>query len=518
MTAAVAPSVSTDSPWNFTFAEARLAQQRLEVWLTAENTKRCRADEVEAELAERGREVLRLLFQAHLQARGTGDAGPALRVWPDCEDPDPAAPQAAEIHVRDRHLHTRQLRTIFGTVVADRTAYSAPERASIHPLDKTAALPPCGFSYELQRRLALGTLQGPFDEAVADVREATGVKVPKRSAEQLARAAAVDFDAFYAQRIPPPAAETGPLLVAAVDCKGVPMVKPEQTLRVVRRGKGDKANKKRMATVAAVFTQEPRVRTPEAVVESLFDPKPKLRPRADRPPPPPPPGPEHKRVWASVAKGKDEVIAEVAAELKGRDPHGKKRPVLITDGERALQQRLPPALLAALGAAATLTVVLDFPHAGEKLWQAAYCFHPEGSDEAKAWVRERALKILRGQVRAVVAEIRRSAAGRPMSAAKRKTIVRVTGYLERNRDRMRYHEYLRDGLPIGSGSVEGACKNLVKDRMERSGMRWTIATAEAVLRLRAAAKSGDFEDYWDYHVRREQEHVHPPGHWSPVRK
>ncbi len=116
-----------------------------------------------------------------------------------------------------------------------------------------------------------------------------------RSAETLVCEAARDFDAFYAARAAPPAAETGPILVAAVDCKGIPVVKPEKALRVVRRGKGEKANKKRMATVAAVFTQEPRPRTPEEVVANLLDPpRPRLvgaesesRPRVPRP--------EHKR-------------------------------------------------------------------------------------------------------------------------------------------------------------------------------------------------------------------------------
>ena len=65
---------------------------------------------------------------------------------------------------------------------------------------------------------------------------------------------------------------------------------------------------------------------------------------------------------------------------------------------------------------------------------------------------------------------------------------------------MRYHEYLREGLPIASGAVEGACKNLIKDRMERSGMRWTEPTAEAMLKMRAIYVSGDFDMYWNYHI------------------
>ena len=87
----------------------------------------------------------------------------------------------------------------------------------------------------------------------------------------------------------------------------------------------------------------------------------------------------------------------------------------------------------------------------------------------------------------------------------------VAAYLYRNRTRMRYQEYLAQGWPIASGPVEGACKNLIKDRMERSGMRWTEAMAEAVVQLRAIYLSGDFDCYWSFHIEQDQRRLHPPG-------
>ncbi len=73
-----------------------------------------------------------------------------------------------------------------------------------------------------------------------------------------------------------------------------------------------------------------------------------------------------------------------------------------------------------------------------------------------------------------------------------------------HRHRMRYDEYLANGWPIASGAVEGACKNLIKDRMERSGMRWTEAMAEAVVKLRAIYLGSDFDRYWLFHIQQEQ--------------
>ncbi len=101
------------------------------------------------------------------------------------------------------------------------------------------------------------------------------------------------------------------------------------------------------------------------------------------------------------------------------------------------------------------------------------CVPRRGSPEAEVWVGDRALRILSGDVGQVVKGIRQSTTKRGLSGARRDTLADIANYLYRNRDRMRYHDYLAKGWPIASGSVEGACKNLVKDRMERSGMRWT---------------------------------------------
>jgi len=96
--------------------------------------------------------------------------------------------------------------------------------------------------------------------------------------------------------------------------------------------------------------------------------------------------------------------------------------------------------------------------------------------------------------------IRQSVTKRGLSGARRKTLCGVADYLRRNRARMRYDEYLAKGWPIASGPVEGACKNLIKDRMERSGMRWTAEMAEAIVQLRAIYLSRDFDPYWSFHI------------------
>ena len=419
----------------------------LQSWLESSGALQLPLHRIESQQQAKGIEVQRLLLQAHLQHRGNGDVGPALCLQQ----------QDGQVLYSHRRLGARSLTTIFGTVELVRVGYSRPGAPSIFPLDQALALPARSFSYELQRRLVKAAVQNPFLESVQTIAELTGVSVSKRSLEEILPDAALDFDAFYRQRCPDPA--NGSILVAAVDCKGIPMVKParlQPTLRPVS-AKGQRSNKKRMATVAAVFTRAPWVRTPQEVVESLF--------RTCRRTPgedPPPPRPENKRVWASLLKGKTAVILEVAEEMERRDPSASKTRVALTDGERALQIRVGK-----LG----VTLVLDLMHVLEKVWKAAYVLHAEGSLDADLWVRDRTLRILSGGVGQVVKGIRQSVTKRGLSGAKRKTLLGVAGYLYRNRTRMRYDEYLALGWPIGSGPVEGACKNIIKDRMERSGMR-----------------------------------------------
>jgi hypothetical protein len=510
-----ADSTSADPTVNF--SQARFAFRQLETWLTSDEATTASEAQVEEQLEQRGRELLRLLLQAHLRQRGTGQIGPALRVFSPPATADGSADASSEPHRADgvRHgekrLHERTLHTIHGEVTVQRIGYAASGQVSVHPLDEQLQLPQRCFSFPLQERLVRHAVQGPFDEAVQNVKQDTGVGLSKRSAEQVVQEAAADFQAFYQQQQHPTPKESGPIVVTGIDGKGVPMIKPEETLRKPRRGKGDKKHKKRMATVATVRTQQRRVRTPQEVVESLFRTMPRQKqPRTRRKSPLPA---EHKRVWANLLASKDEVIASVVQEVKRVDPTASKTHVALCDGERALQKRILPALQ---GVVPAVLLILDLLHVLEKLWQVGHCFYPEGSEEATAWVRKQTLRVLEGKVSQVIKGMRLSATKRGLSGQKLQTVQRVAKYLRRNRKYMKYDLYLRQGLPIASGCVEGACKNLIKDRMERSGMRWSLQGAEAMIQLRSLYLSGDLDDYWDFHLDQEHRRLYPLGRWEVV--
>ncbi|HUF49804.1 MAG TPA: ISKra4 family transposase [Longimicrobiales bacterium] len=482
-------AAATPTSWEPTSAlgAGREAFRNLERWLCSRASRTLSISAIERETEQRGREGMRLLVQAHVDGYGIGDVGPALYI---------AMPDAAPALLTHRRIQTRRLHTVFGTVFIRRVGYGKRGQYSLHPLDATLELPSRIYSYELQRRLVKAALQGPFDEALERVAESTGVEIPKRSAEQIVLEASLDFDEFYAQRSGPACASDDPVLVAAIDSKGIPMVKTEPAQRRIRLQKGEKRNRKRMATVAAVFGQAPQPRTPQSVVDSLFAcSEPSVERKRSTPP-------QRKRVWASLLRDKEAFIGDVREEMLRRDPVGKLPWIIVTDGERGLQHRVCRQFQ-------DVPLVLDLFHVLEKLWGAAHALHTEGSQQAETFVRDRLLRILNGHVSQVVKGLRQSVTKRKLRGVKHKAMLSAAGYFYRNRSRMRYNVYLAKGWPIASGSVEGACKNLVKDRMERSGMRWTPAMAEAMLRLRATYLSGDFEEYWAFHVRQEQRRLYP---------
>ena len=156
------------------------------------------------------------------------------------------------------------------------------------------------------------------------------------------------------------------------------------------------------------------------------------------------------------------------------------------------------------------TCILDLFHVMERLWKAAWCFFDEASEkrEAQQWVEKSLRMLLEGKVRYVISGLGQMKTKRELKGARRKTIEEVTGYFQRNRDRMKYDEYLAKGYPIGSGVVEGACRHLVKDRLERTGMRWRPEGAQAMLDLRATYLNEEWVPFWEYHIEQEDERLY----------
>jgi hypothetical protein len=152
--------------------------------------------------------------------------------------------------------------------------------------------------------------------------------------------------------------------------------------------------------------------------------------------------------------------------------------------------------------------VLDLLHVTSYWWEAAHLFYPVGSAEALGWMKAAVGRVLRGKALTVVEDLRER--GRDLPPPRVKALKRICGYLEKNNHRMAYHESLAEGYPIASGVIEGACRCVVHDRMERSGMHWVLTGAHAMVSLRSLYLS---DALWSaltqFHIEHELRRLYP---------
>ena len=453
----------------------------------------CWLNRIESTVGEDSRELNRELVQAWLEHIGTGDIGARLKL-------------ASGIELTHRRVVNGSLTTKFGKVRLRRIGYSLPEHEYVFPMDAVLNLPKSSYSYELQRFVARRASMSSFDEVLELTEEVSGVKIGKRQAIEIVEGCIRDFDAFYEMR-KARKREKSPVLVLTTDGKGIVM--RDDGLRAVTKAKaeksttkmrtrlarGEKANRKRIAQVASIYTIERFCRTPEEVVDELARRQAyQRRPR-----------PSAKRVWASVEKDAAHVIVELFAEAHKRDPKRRKEWVVLVDGQRH-QMLLIRSILKKEQVKAT--VILDIIHVIEYLWLAARIFHEETSNECERWVEDKLKGILDGRAGRVAGSIRMSAAKTKLTKEQRKVAETSARYIAQRKRYMNYRNYLKLGYPIATGVIEGACRHLIKDRMDITGARWSLSGAEAVLKLRSLVTSDDFDDYWKFHLQREHQRNH----------
>jgi hypothetical protein len=404
---------------------------------------------------------------------------------------------------RSQEPHERRYVSIFGEHHFPRYVYAQREGRKIErlPVDEQLGLPEGDFSYVLQDWLQRFTVKESFDEAGESLHTLLGLRPSNRSAEHMNQHLAEHAEEFRVAQGPPDPQQEAELLVYANDCKGVPMRRPieQRVRRGPRRGKGEKANQKQMACVGAAYSVDRYVRTPDDILDEVFrDERAAHRPR-----------PQNKRLWAEMTQvregetlnGKTRVFVQQALDLQARDPTRQKTVICLMDGEKALRAEQHAWLPRAIG-------VLDIWHVMERLWAVAYCFHAEQSPAAERFVEDRLRMLLEGQVGYVIGHFRRLLQHPKLSAEKRRTIRSAITYFDNNRSYMKYDEYMAAGYPIGSGMAEGACRHVVKDRMELTGMRWTLQGAQSMLHLRAIYLNGDWDDYLDSYMHTEQSRLY----------
>jgi hypothetical protein len=416
----------------------------------------------------------------------------------------------------------RPLRTVFGehTICGYVYAAGAHQAIELRPIDARLSLPPGRCSYFFEEFSQCFCVDQAFGQASRGLATVLRQEISVDTLERLNRRLGAQAEGFLDRLPTPPPKEEGELLVFTADGKGVPLVKADAQ-RVPAFDQLERPGNRRMATLAAVYTIDPYVRTPAQIVAALFrddrGPRPKDRPQ-----------PQFKHVTARFTKMREEPDGE------RWESKGTIEAFLWAEEQVATRRRAGQKLLRLMDGQASLwdaadnclsvppedTIdILDILHTSSYVWKAAKVLYAQG-EQQEAFARDRLLRILQGEVQGVISSLRQMATKRGLKGERRKQIATVCGYFEKHAPRMRYDEYLAAGYPIATGVIEGACRHLVKDRMERSGMRWRLAGAQPMLHVRAVYQSSYWDDFHQNRIAQEQGTLHPHrallGDYHPV--
>jgi hypothetical protein len=462
-----------------------------------------RMDEVERALFDQALRLCHSLLEAHVRKAGNGNEGKTV--------------ERDGKRLRQLGKRRRRYVSVFGEISLSRYVYGTRKGQKIEyvPLDAQLGMPASDFSYVLEDWQQKLVVKDPFGEAVESLHDWLGIGLGVRTVEQMNRRMAEHAERFRASQPPPEPDEEGKILIVTADGKGVPMRRPlEERIRELpkrdprgrkrkpkpakprrkRLGKGERRTKKQMAYVGAVYSLDVQRRQPQDILDEIR----RRKSRAKRP------QPQNKRVHVQmtrilegeVFKGMPSLFGELAVECHERDAAEKKTLVCLMDGDINLWNMQREWFPRAVG-------ILDLYHVLERLWIAAHVFHPERSVEAEQFVDHYLQMLLGGKVGHLIGGMKRKLG--EQRGSKRKALKQVITYLENNRQYMKYDEYLAAGYPIGSGVVEGACRYVVKDRMERTGMRWEIEGAHSMLQLRSIYINSDWHNFVEFRIQREQD-------------
>ena len=421
-------------------------------------------------------------------------------------------------------LHVKPYLSIFGLFDISRFVYGSREGQKLEhvPLDAHLQLPRSKFSYLLQDWGQSFAVEMPYGRVSEMFQRMFGLTLPVHSLERGNRDLSASTQAYWDKQVTTAPAEEDQIVVFSADCKGVVIRKSEEEKAEHQRAEADnhkpasfemdqskkRTGKKKMAVLGAVYTIDPYVRTQEQILEALFHAP--GQPGAEDPPQRPKPICKHIR--ASMERDSDDtlnparktIFSWFAQEQLQRNPSTRNQTVLIMDGEEALWSMGKACLTD------EFTIeVLDVIHACSYIWKAVQAIYP--TDEIKdqrLTVKGYVEKMLSGNIKNVVKALRCKATYYGIKGKQLKQLQQACTYFDNNASRMRYDQYLVGGYPIASGVIEGACRHVVVDRMEGTGMRWVMEGAKSMLNLRCIHISDYWNQYMDYHIETEQEQLY----------
>ena len=411
--------------------------------------------------------------------------------------------------------------SIFGEITIRRASYAHPEGGRVYPIDAQLNLPDHKYSYLLLKWLQSSSAKEDFRSAVERFNEIFDFsffpELPQRQGLPIAEYVAP----FYEQMEAPSAETEGSHIAMSADGKGVRILQSEreqaeeEPLAKPRRGKGEKPGLKKEAVVITDFSFTPEARDAEEIVKGLlkqFTQREKEQAQQQRQQRreegvAEPRVPCNKHVFATL-DGKQAAFDHLLDHVEKRDPEGQKPLIALLDGDPHLEERLLEELKTRGMNNRLDALILDIIHASEYLWDVATALYGEKGNKRVLWVEAKLYALLDSKVGYVMGGLKQIRTKNQLTPHQEKVIKKTLTYFKNHRHMMDYATYLEKGYPIATGVVEGTCGSLVKDRMEQSGMRWSIVGAQAVLAQRAVVKNGDWKSFWRFFIDAERERLY----------
>jgi len=397
---------------------------------------------------------------------------------------------------------SRQYVSLFGEFRVTRKAYHIDGVGNYYPLDEHLKFPHKKLSYSLQSLLAQNSTEQDYRESVRILNSLLPLNIKGGQVKRLVEDLGPVVEEYYttkprhellAQE------EEGSFLAFGNDGKGVPIVKRERDDQPngeeARLMKGKKRGTKKQATVSVSFSFNARVRQSEDILRGLFrEASPENVATKDE---------KDRRFSLNVHKrafmcNQKKGIDYAIENLTRRNPTKHKTVIALVDCGPGLEE----GILASIknhGLEQQLdAIIADIVHVSEYVWKAANAILGEKYIHRSSWVRQMMKDLLESKTQKVIDDLTANVEKTKLSATKKKQVEKTIKYLTNHQHKMDYKTYLAKGYPISTGLIEACCGHLIKDRMERSGMRWTMKGAQDMIDLRAVKKNQDWESFMTF--------------------
>ncbi len=368
-----------------------------------------------------------------------------------------------------RDYRDKELQTVLGKVKVKRAYYYDSDcKRGYCPKDKGLDIERTFLSPGVRRMIGRVGAYRPFALGHDDIKEMAGIDVNTKEVERVSNKIGKSVEEFYKQDMANQALidniipiKSAPKMYICMDGTGVPVIKKETANR---RGKGKNGEAKtRESKLGCVFTQT-------AVDEKGY-------PVRD----------ESSTSYVGAIETADEFAPRIYAEAVRRGVDSAEKVCVIGDGAAWIWNIADEQFYGA-------TQIVDLYHAREHYWKVGKIFFLD-KNKLKQWAEKRRKELNKGNVEQVIEAIKKLS---PSTEQDKDTIEREIGYFEKNKERMRYKKFRRQGLFVGSGVLEAGCKTVIGQRLKQSGMHWTVKGANNIIALRSCFLSNRWEDFWEY--------------------